>query len=555
MSAIQGNQNSNHAATGLLANRNVLYGFILLCQLPAILGYFRRVWSAGHYQFAILLIPIVVWMMKERLESVKGYERGAGATWTVLLLACAGFMVLSTFVAPMFWILAFMALILCYVYDNYGIKGFKQILPLWLVLLVVVPMPRGLDDLLITRLQGIASGFASWILDAFGMIHFRNGVVLVTEKDQFFTEEACSGIRSLFSSLAVMALYGVHQKYGIFRCLFLLLMTLVWVLVGNAIRIATVVWCSDNWTNAIATGWPHDLLGLLTFGLIVLLTFSTDRILSVAVEMYKSKEVDESFEDPVIDAVVQKQHKTSRIGNYALVVLAGFSLLLAFCGFRLMTSKAEGHLRNPLFAMPDFQVSDPDDLPQKIGEWTLTKFEPIDRGEDMILAAQSYVWHYEKDGVQAQISVDGPWEFWHDITACYRGIGWVTSTNHDFDGVTASGEPKNYSQIELSKVSGEEALVLFAQHDLAGKPVRPSLLGGVVSLELIKLNFLQNLRSIFGIKGRLDSGFRQYRLPLATVQLFCPNAESLTEAQEQELESLYLRCRELLLASGRFETP
>ncbi|MGI9515822.1 MAG: exosortase/archaeosortase family protein, partial [Pirellulaceae bacterium] len=396
MSEAISNKTGKFQLAALTNNLELMYGLVLAAQIPSALGYLKRMWGSGHYQFAVLFIPVVVMMMKSRLEQLQNTKRGSQPIVIFLICITAAFMVLSTFVAPMFWILSFMFLTFAYVYDKYGTEGVKAILPLWLIMAIVIPLPRGLDNLLVTKMQVMASEFASWILDALGLVHFRNGVVLVTETDQFMTEEACSGIRSLFSSLAAIGIYCVYKKYPLWRFLFNLVQTVFWVLVGNAIRIATVVWVAENWTRALAEGTPHELLGLAIFLLIILLVVSTDRILQVLIDMWRMRGDQEEFEEPVFDAqtidgaTTLNQKGKSWLRAWIMPAFIVFALLLAFCDIRLMTTPSEGILRNPLFTMPPFPMSADNDLPQAIGEWELVEFEQFDRGEERILAAHSY---------------------------------------------------------------------------------------------------------------------------------------------------------------------
>ncbi len=548
------------SAHSLVENGDVLYGAALLLQLPSFLGYAGRMWRSGHYQFFVLLIPVVIWLIKERLEQTKDTTPGDRNLLAVMLAGCGGFMVLSTFIAAHFWILSFMSLVICYVYDRYGWQGVRTIIPMWLVLVFVVPLPRGLDSLLITKLQFISSGLASWTLDAMGLVHFRSGVVLITGKEQFFAEEACSGVRSLFSSLSAVAIYGIWRNYPWWRHAINLVQTVFWVIVGNAVRIALVVWVSDNWTNRIAHGWMHDVLGIVTFVLIVLLVISTDRFIELALRKRTSPRPDTSPKTTA-DTQINRGNSAAqpKSRKWLLWAFVGFSALLAFCSFRLMTSQAEGILKNSLFLMPEFPRSAEGDLPEKIDNWVLEDFKYIYRGDEQIMAAESYVWIYRNGSVVVTISIDGPWEFWHDITACYRGIGWTTDAQHDFGPATVvdelNADSPNRSRVDLSKATGERALVFFAQHDIEGRIVRPSMIGGLISFELIKMNFLKSVRSIFGIQAKLDAGSRPYRLPLATVQLFCKNVRNLDDAEIGEIEKFYFQVRKLLVASPRFTNP
>ena len=546
--------------SGLLKNtRDLTYLVVLIAMIPSALGYFNRVWNSGHYQFAILFIPIAVVMMKSRLAELRNPVGGSRSIVAGLMLATIATMFAANFVATHIWILSLLMLIACFVYDRYGWTGIKAVLPLWLLMLVVVPLPRGIDSLLVNKMQFMASEMASWILDAVGLVHFRSGVVLSTPTEQFMTEEACSGVRSLFSSLGAVGLYCVHKKYPAWRSLFNLAQTFFWVLAGNALRIATVVFVAENYTKALAEGRPHEILGLFIFFFIVLLVISTDRILQVMIDMRMAAQNQESVGEPVLTAKFTPKrtqlHKPIPAGiRWAFAGLAVFS---AICGVRLMTSDVNAHVFNPLFASPAFPISAEPDLPTKIGAWELQNFEAVERGDENILANQSYIWAYRNQNIEVYVSVDGPWEFWHDISACYRGIGWTTFVTDKFDlqpnGQQPADGPLNHTRIELSKPTGEMGLVLFTQNDLDGAEVQPNLLGGSVSLELIKLNALQRLRQLVGSDFKFSSGFQENKLPLATIQLFCGNTNGLSDSDLLEIEKFYFTVRRLLLASPRFQ--
>ena len=539
--------------------RSLTYLIVLAATIPTAMGYLNRVWNSGHYQFAVLFIPLTLVMMHSRLAKIRYPQEGSPLITILLMSVTVSGLFVATFIAPHVWILSLISLICCYIHDKFGVEGIKKCLPLLLLLLVVVPLPRGLDSLLVTKMQIIASGMASWILDAIGLVHFRSGVVLVTPTEQFMTEEACSGVRSLFSSLGAVGLYCVYREYPVWRSIFNLTQTIFWVLFGNAVRIATVVFVSENYTRAIAEGRPHEMLGLVIFLLIIVLVISTDRIVQVLIDMRKLTSDEGNATERTIEAVA-KPAETSEKKKLPQYLRWGFSavaLILAFCGVRLMTSTVNAHVFNPLFDSPDFPISAEPDLPTSIAGWQLEKFEAISRGDEVILANQSYVWTYKKGNVVVLVSVDGPWEFWHDISYCYRGIGWTTEVTQNFDLQNDGQQPEsgslNHTRIELSKGSGEKGLVLFTQNDLNGNEVQPAMLGGAISLELIKLNMLQRFRSLLGNDFKFNAGARQYKLPLATIQVFCGNTNGLDEAQLKDIENFYFNVRRLLLASPRFQ--
>jgi len=224
----------------------ILFATAVLAHLPIGYEYYRRMWSGAHYQFFPLLMVAAAWMIADRLVESKPRTPKTGLSYWLLLADLVLLTLAALMFSPFLWILSVLLLIVVYVYDRWGWQGVRYTSPAWLLLFFVVPLPSNLDLKLVNKLQFLSSQLASYILDAFGQVHFREGVILITEKKQFFTEEACSGIRSLFSSVSAMAIFGVMMRYSWQRHLFNAIQTILWVVIGNAVRIALVVYLTDN---------------------------------------------------------------------------------------------------------------------------------------------------------------------------------------------------------------------------------------------------------------------------------------------------------------------
>ena len=184
--------------------KNIFYIIALTVHLPMILRYSNFMMNKGHYSFFPLLVGAVAWLAYRRLQSLNPEKKVHAGAWpTIWLVLDAFFLIISSLLfRAEFFMPSLMCLAAAYVSDRYGKIGFRAALPPCLLLLLIIPPLYKLDEKLIIWLQFWSSLTASTFLDTFGQIHFREGVVLITEKKQFFAEEACSGIRSLFSSLA-----------------------------------------------------------------------------------------------------------------------------------------------------------------------------------------------------------------------------------------------------------------------------------------------------------------------------------------------------------------
>ena len=95
--------------------------------------------------------------------------------------------------------------------------------------------------------------------------------------------EACSGIHSLFSCVCVMVFVSVALRYRLIRILTNILQTVLWVIAANALRVFLVVYSYSVWELEIDSGWRHDALGIFTYAVALLMSLSTDRLLSFLV--------------------------------------------------------------------------------------------------------------------------------------------------------------------------------------------------------------------------------------------------------------------------------
>ena len=243
----------------------VLMGALFIAFLPLWWTYFSWRMQDGHYRHLPLLWIAVGFLYYQRLPQAKQDRTpsspilvGLGLASVAVIVLCAhlafsGFLgVIGTVVA--LWV---------FTYAWFGMGGASVLLPVLVLSILAIPLPLNWDRKLVFELQFVASRLASLLLDGAAVMHVREGVVLITEKSQFMTEEACSGIRSLFSSLTVVAVYAVASGHRLGRLLSNLIATVPWVLVGNAIRIALCVVLADNFDPGWADGPKHELLSLL----------------------------------------------------------------------------------------------------------------------------------------------------------------------------------------------------------------------------------------------------------------------------------------------------
>lgn len=530
---------------------NLLLIIAAVAQLPILLMYSRVMWNKGHYQFFPLLFCAVGWLLYSRLSK---HNRNESGTWlaVALLLVNLIFVFLSIAIyTPVSVIPTLIIFLFAVVLDRFGFSGLWIALPVIAILFFVMKLPTGRDLFVINELQFLASQLASWILDSFGIIHFREGVILVTEKNQFFTEEACSGIRSLFSTLAAVSIYGLSRSYSASRQIFNLLQSVVWVIAGNAIRVASVVYLADHGFEQFSQGTLHEMFGLVTFIGIFGVTLSVDRVIDIFSRESKRSAYGESYSDLAYGDIIHDQKtepKTNGLKiepakpkflNLALIVL--YLAVILFSG-RLTYAKWNNFDRVRL-DISKLATIEESQLPPVINQWKLKKFEMKERGDDSLFAPESYLWIYERGNLTATVSFDAPYSEFHDLAFCYRGIGWDAKLTHSYQKDSETG----MSLLEMEKPD-QFGKVYFAGYSKDGKLARPANEFSPTT------RFLRNIEMA---TGRLaipngDVNRNGEALPISQIQIFIQSASRFSDEETLEIENLFDIVRNRILTSPRF---
>lgn len=523
--------------------------------------YVSRMWSRGHYQyfpFVVLAIGWLLWNRRREIASTatepKRWVTGFGLA-SSLVVILLGHLLLSHFVGLLGVLIGGVSML----YAGVGFGGVWAASSILALAVFLIPLPLNLDQELIVEMQFLASGGASRLLDGIGFLHFREGVALVTEQSQFMTEEACSGIRSLFSSLAVVAIYAVAIRMPWWRATVALVSTVVWVVVGNALRVAVVVLLADRVTPWFATGFGHDLLGYAVFAFILLMVASTDACVSLfafrALGLLPDREL-------LVDELSHRRRKRAETadapaGSGGLIHLpldrrirwaAGISLvLIALVGFRVaaVTGKG-GDLAGVVQAMPSMPEPQRNDLPDELLGWQLADFEHKQRSGDNLFADHSYIWTYRKGAQSVVISLDRPWTEWHNLNFCYRGLGWDTEPDYFVRG---EGESLRHSELALARENGARGFVLFTVADRKGSEMAGNwrytrTASGSLARALL-------MRMGESLRLDLDAQFRLVgnQLPATTIQLYSAGG-SYDEAEAEEYRKFFFEVRRRLL-NGR----
>lgn len=135
-------------------------------------------------------------------------------------------------------------------------------------LLFTVPVSSFIDFFTI-HLRMASVSVATGLLNGVGLAVERSGTAIFSHAPggSFNVDVAdpCSGIRSLFAMMTLMAAYAYFTQKGVWKKVILFACSLPIAVIGNIVRIISICVIASWFGQDVATGYYHDYSGFVTF--------------------------------------------------------------------------------------------------------------------------------------------------------------------------------------------------------------------------------------------------------------------------------------------------
>jgi exosortase len=146
-------------------------------------------------------------------------------------------------------------------------------------LVFMIPLPAIIYYQLTFPLQLLASRLGANGLVALGVPTVREGNLLILPNVTLEVVEACSGVRSLLSLLAVVVGYVYLSEPSIWKRFILVAATFPIVIFSNGFRLVATGVLSFFFGSGVESGWAHTGLGLAFFAIAFLSILSVHSLL------------------------------------------------------------------------------------------------------------------------------------------------------------------------------------------------------------------------------------------------------------------------------------
>lgn len=217
----------------------------------------------SYMEHGILVIPAAAYMVWTKRETLAKIPQRP-SRWGIPLLIWGALQGTLGVIASWPWMgrTAFLISLIGSIAAIYGMRMVRELAyPLCTLLLMITP-PASLYGRLTLSLQLLASRLGETFLEALGYSVLREGNILELVGIKLSVEEACSGIRSLFSILFLCTLYNFFFVRGNFTKGLILVMAVPIAILGNAGRIlATGI--ASQYNRNLTQGISHEMFGYI----------------------------------------------------------------------------------------------------------------------------------------------------------------------------------------------------------------------------------------------------------------------------------------------------
>ncbi len=257
----------------------IISAVILLMYLPILVQLAGDWYNDDNYSHGFLIIPISIWLVWRKREVLRTIPLESSKWGIPVILASLVVFILGT--AGMEYFTARVSMVSLMFGVTLYLAGYRFVREIWFAfffLLFMIPAPYIIYYSATFPLQMLGSKIAASLLSIVGIPHLRQGnVIHLPDNYSLEVAEACSGLRSLVTLLALGALLAYLTQTSKWKGVTLFLATVPIAIAANIFRICVTAVGAYGISRAVAEEFIHELSGTIVFmfSLVCLLILSS----------------------------------------------------------------------------------------------------------------------------------------------------------------------------------------------------------------------------------------------------------------------------------------
>lgn len=356
-------------------------------------------------------------------------------------------------------------------------------------LFFMIPIPYIIYDAAAFPLKIFVTRVSVATLQAIGIVVMREGNIIMFPALTLEVADACSGIRSLISLLALAVAYAFFLRISPLKRLILICSAVPIAIVTNAVRVIATGILAQYWGAKAAEGFFHEFAGLMVFAVAMVLLVALGALLSRGGGKQAGTEA-AGEKAEVLDQGAEGSGQKSLLGKFVPLCV-----LMAAVAFYITLHKDLEVPMNKTF----------DQFPRVVSGWQMTQEFPMTENIQKVLKATDTLTrsYQSADGKTVDLYIGyhgggkGSGEI-HSPKHCLPGGGWfeISEKRRILD---VSGARLNLVQAVYKKGDSQQMFLYWYQ-------VQDKSISDEYSLKLAQI-----INSI--VNRRRDASFIRVSLP------------------------------------------
>jgi len=283
MSTVLGQRTLPHDETGPWWPWIAVAAGLLLLYVPTYATLARTLWRDDAYAHGPIMLALFAWLTWRNRSALQeeGGDRAPVAGGLLVAMGLALYILGRSQELVMFEAASQLPVVggtLLVLRGWSVLRRFGFVLAL---LFFVIPLPGFILDAITAPLKTLVSASVAALLHALGYPIERAGVMLQVGDHQLLVADACSGMNSIYSLLALAFVYvrltGPARRL---RLPLVLLGVVPIAVLANIVRVAVLSLVTYHFGDEAAEGFLHGFAGMLVFVIAVLMLVGWDRVVS-----------------------------------------------------------------------------------------------------------------------------------------------------------------------------------------------------------------------------------------------------------------------------------
>lgn len=255
----------------------LLLSLLVILNITILLGLISDWYHDGNYSHGFLIIPIAAFIFYRKKNELILPAKPSRLGIALLIIACLGLIFGAAakefFTTRFSLVLAITGLALYYL----GWGNFRKVWFAFVFLLFMIPLPATIYYSATLPMQLFASKVTYLFLKIVGVPVLRQGNIIYLPNYALEVAEACSGLRSLATLLAMGALIGYLTLPGKIRPIILCLSAIPIAIALNIFRLIFTAVGAYAISTKLAEHFLHELSGIIIFilALIIMMLFAS----------------------------------------------------------------------------------------------------------------------------------------------------------------------------------------------------------------------------------------------------------------------------------------